>query len=50
MLQIWECGWEGCDYQYEEQEDLFQHVTSTSGHLQGQRKYSLVNVLYEQNV
>ena len=37
---MFECAWDGCDYQFEDQDDLLTHVTETSGHLQAQSKYS----------
>ena len=36
--QVFECAWDGCDYQFEDQDDLLTHVNETSGHLQAQRK------------
>ncbi|XP_078668227.1 protein polybromo-1-like isoform X1 [Branchiostoma floridae x Branchiostoma belcheri] len=33
LLLVWECLWEGCDYQYESEKDLVAHLLETSGHL-----------------
>lgn len=35
MCTVYECMWDGCDYQYETSEDLVHHLLETSGHLQG---------------
>ncbi|XP_072181869.1 protein polybromo-1-like [Diadema setosum] len=32
-IQVYECGWDGCDYMYEDLEDLISHVVENSGHL-----------------
>ena len=34
-LLIYECGWAGCDYQYEDIQDLMIHVMENGGHLGG---------------
>ena len=36
-LLIYECGWSGCDYQYEDIQDLMIHVMENGGHLGGGR-------------
>ena len=49
-LLIYECGWMGCDYQYEDIQDLMIHVMENGGHLGGGKFFyqyliSLLNCL-----
>ncbi|XP_038061798.1 protein polybromo-1-like isoform X2 [Patiria miniata] len=32
-IHIFDCGWDGCDHQYEDQEDLLNHIVETGDHL-----------------
>ncbi|XP_071810078.1 protein polybromo-1-like isoform X3 [Asterias amurensis] len=32
-IPVFECGWDGCDYQYDDLEDLINHVVEVSDHL-----------------
>eukprot|EP00112_Aurelia_sp_Birch-Aquarium-sp1_P021723 Seg592.6_Seg592.7 transcript_id=Seg592.6_Seg592.7/GoldUCD/mRNA.D3Y31 product="Protein polybromo-1" protein_id=Seg592.6_Seg592.7/GoldUCD/D3Y31 len=38
-LLIYECGWMGCDYQYEDIQDLMIHVMENGGHLGGDNNH-----------
>ncbi|XP_022095945.1 protein polybromo-1-like isoform X3 [Acanthaster planci] len=32
-IKVFECGWEGCDHQYDDQEDLLNHLVEAGEHL-----------------
>ena len=41
-IPVFECGWDGCDYQYDDLEDLINHVVEVSDHLKAVGTYVYV--------
>ena len=48
-LLIYECGWSGCDYQYEDIQDLMIHVMENGGHLGGGESPSSETLISQNN-
>lgn len=46
-IQVYECNWDGCDFMFEEMDDLVNHVIEGSGHLRAASKYIGVNITIE---